>query len=96
LNLFGGAKTTSITRTGSKISTLPVQDTTKEARRISSYTAASETSTHDFSETQTTTRRFPANGFFVEGPYHSDEGSTPSEGMFVPLSRFLISQMCSV
>jgi hypothetical protein len=83
LNLFAGAKSPSLTRIGShpKLSALRAQDATKEARRISSYTVASDASTHEFTGS-TATRRFPANGFFIGAPFHSDELSNPSEGSF--------------
>jgi len=98
LNLFGGAKSSSLTRTGShpKLSALRVQDDTKETRRLSSFTAASETSTQEFTGAAAATRRFPANGFFTGSPYHSDEQSALSEGMFVRLHRWPISHECSV
>jgi len=89
LNLFGGVKTPSLTRTGShpKLSALRVQDETKASRRISSYTVASKNSTQEFSGT-TTAAHFPTNGFFTGRRYPSDEHSTPSEGMLAPSATY--------
>jgi len=81
LNLFGSVKSPTLSRAGShpKLSGLRTQDATKASRRISSYTVTSDTSTHEFPDPATTSTRFPANGFF-NGPYLSDDQSTPSEG----------------
>jgi hypothetical protein len=83
LNLFGSVKTPTLNRTGSqpKLSSLRAQDATKASRRISSYTASSDTSTQEFSDPTSNSTRFPVNGFF-NGPYLSDDQSTPSEGMY--------------
>jgi hypothetical protein len=82
LNLFGSVKTPSPDRTGphSKLSGLRAQDATKASRRISSYTVTSDTSSQEISGPSTTTTRFPASGFF-NGPFLSDDQSTPSEGL---------------
>jgi hypothetical protein len=82
LNLFGSVKTPSLDRTGShpKLSGLRAQDATKASRRTSSYTVTSDTSSQEISGPSTTTTRFPASGFF-NGPFLSDDQSTPSEGM---------------
>ena len=83
LNLFGSVKTPTLNRIGSqpKLSSLRAQDATKASRRISSYTASSDTSTQEFSDPTSNSTRFPVNGFF-NGPYLSDDQSTPSEGMY--------------
>ncbi|PMD34380.1 hypothetical protein L207DRAFT_437301 [Hyaloscypha variabilis F] len=80
LNLFGSVKTPTLNRTGSqpKLSSLRAQDAIKASRRISSYTVSSDTSTQEFSDPTSNSTRFPVNGFF-NGPYLSDDQSTPSE-----------------
>jgi len=85
LNLFTGGKKGDLTRTGSqpKLSALrPESSKSKASRRVSSYTVASDSSSHDVSipTTATTTTRIPVNSLFTGGPYQSDERSSLSEG----------------
>jgi hypothetical protein len=83
LNLFTGSKKGDLTRTGSqpKLSALrPESSKSKASRRVSSYTVASEHSSHDVSIPTTTTTRIPVNSLFTGNPYQSDEQSSLSEG----------------